>query len=96
MTIASPFPDVQIPQLSVYDYVFGKREAADQDSIAIVDTAEVAPTTYKELIAAINAFAGALAQRGVAARQVVALFAPNSVPFAVAFHAILRAGATVR
>jgi acyl-CoA synthetase (AMP-forming)/AMP-acid ligase II len=94
MTIASPFPDVQIPELSVYDFVFGTVEAADQDSIAIVDSARAAQTSYQELIAGINAFAGALAQRGVGAGQVVALFAPNSLHFAIAFHAILRAGAT--
>ena len=46
------------------------------------------------MIARIDAFAGALAGRGIGVGDVVGLLAPNSSAFAVAFHGILRAGAT--
>ena len=50
--------------------------------------------SYRELIARIDAFAGALADRGIGVGDVVGLLAPNSTAFAIAFHGILRAGAT--
>ncbi len=50
--------------------------------------------TYGEMVARIGAFAGALAERGVGVGDVVGLLAPNSSAFAIAFHGILRAGAT--
>ncbi|MER7690459.1 AMP-binding protein, partial [Streptomyces sp. NPDC097610] len=51
-------------------------------------------TTYRELIERVNATAGAPAARGIGVRSMVGLPAPNSSLFAVAFHGILRAGAT--
>lgn len=50
--------------------------------------------TYGEMVARIEAFAGALADRGVGVGDVVGLLAQNSSAFAIAFHGILRAGAT--
>jgi len=95
MSFASPFPDVDIPAASVYDYLFGGIADADMDRVALIDAKSGAQTTYRELIARVDAFAGALADHGVGVGDVVGLLAPNSSAFAVAFHGILRAGATV-
>ena len=95
MTFASPHPDVTIPESSVYDYLFGGIDEADLDRPALVDTKpEKATTTYRDLIARVDAFAGALAARGIAVGDVVGLLSPNSSAFAIAFHGILRSGAT--
>ncbi len=95
MTFASPHPDVTIPESSVYDYLFGGIDDADLDRPALVDTKpEKATTTYRDLIARVDAFAGALAARGIAVGDVVGLLSPNSSAFAIAFHGILRSGAT--
>ncbi|WP_299576386.1 4-coumarate--CoA ligase family protein [uncultured Williamsia sp.] len=95
MTFASPHPDVTIPDSSVYDYLFGGIDEADLDRPALVDTKpEKATTTYRDLIARVDAFAGALAARGIAVGDVVGLLSPNSSAFAIAFHGILRSGAT--
>ena len=94
MSFSSPFPQVQIPTTSVYDYLFGDLADADADRIALVDAKSGAETTYREMITRIDAFAGALAARGIGVGDVVALLAPNSSAFAIAFHGILRAGAT--
>ena len=37
MSFASPFPDVEIPNASVYEYLFGNIDDADADRIALVD-----------------------------------------------------------
>ena len=97
MSFPSPFPEVDIPTASVYDYLFSGFAGADDpglDRIALVDATTGRQTTYREMIARINTFAGALAARGLGVGDVVGLLAPNSSGFAVAFHGILRAGAT--
>ncbi|MBU9764396.1 4-coumarate--CoA ligase family protein [Mycobacterium sp. TNTM28] len=94
MSFASPFPDVELPTVSVYDYLFADLSPADADRIALVDAGSGTETSYGELVRRIDAFAGGLAARGVGVGDVVALLSPNSSGFAVAFHGILRTGAT--
>lgn len=93
MTFASPFSDVEIPDIGVHDYLFGSLSETDADRVALVDAKSGDEITYRELAIRIDAFAGALADRGIGVGDVVALLAPNSAAFAVAFHGILRAGA---
>jgi acyl-CoA synthetase (AMP-forming)/AMP-acid ligase II len=94
MSFASPFPDVDIPPVSVHDYLFGALGDEDTERVALVDTKTGTETTYGDLVRRIDAFAGALAARGIGIGDVVALLSPNSSSFAVAFHGILRSGAT--
>ena len=94
MSFASPFPEVDIPSTSVYDYLFGDIADADLDRVALVDAKSGRQTTYREMIGRVDAFAGALAGRGIGVGDVVGLLSPNSSGFAVAFHGILRSGAT--
>ena len=94
MVFRGPLPDIDIPHLSVYDYLFASIEAADLDRIAIVDGASGAESTYRQLIGQINLVAGALAARGIGLGDVVALHSPNVPAFAAVFHGILRSGAT--
>jgi acyl-CoA synthetase (AMP-forming)/AMP-acid ligase II len=90
----SPIPDVVIPELSVYDFLFSSLTEDDLARIALIDGASGEETSYGQLRDRIDALAGALAARGVAVGDVVALHSPNVPAFAVVFHGILRAGAT--
>jgi acyl-CoA synthetase (AMP-forming)/AMP-acid ligase II len=94
MSFASAFPEVEIPSTSVYDFLFADIEDAHLDRVALVDAKSGRETTYREMIGRIDAFAGALAGRGIGVGDVVGLLSPNSSGFAVAFHGILRSGAT--
>jgi len=94
MSFASPFPEVDIPSASVYGYLFGRLNDSDADRVAIVDTKSGRTTTYREVVARVRTFAGALAARGTRVGEVIGLLAPNSAAFAVAFHGVLRSGAT--
>ncbi|MCV7300506.1 4-coumarate--CoA ligase family protein [Mycobacterium barrassiae] len=94
MSFASPFPEVDIPSASVYDYLFADIDEADLDRVALVDADSGRETTYREMVDRVDAFAGALTGRGIGVGDVVGLLAPNSSRFAVAFHGILRSGAT--
>jgi acyl-CoA synthetase (AMP-forming)/AMP-acid ligase II len=94
MSFVSPFPKVDIPDIDLYDYLFGSIEATDLDRVALVDAGSGTQTTYREMIADINVFATALAGRGIGIADVVGLLSPNSSTFAIAYYGILRAGAT--
>jgi acyl-CoA synthetase (AMP-forming)/AMP-acid ligase II len=89
----STHPDVAIPSGTVFDEILGTLDEADLGRIALVDGRT--ELTYGDLRQRAEAVAGALAARGVAARDVVALHAPNGAAFMISYFAILRAGATV-
>lgn len=90
----SPFPDVRIPDVSVYDFLFASLGEADLDRTALVDGTSGAEMSYGQLRAQVDLLAGALAARGVGVGDVVALLCPNVPAFATVFHGILRSGAT--
>lgn len=92
---SSPFPDVDVPDLSIYDYLFGGLREEDLDRIAVVDGTSGAEMSYRELVQQINALAGAVAARGLGVHGIAAILCPNIPAFAVVFHGLLRAGATV-
>jgi acyl-CoA synthetase (AMP-forming)/AMP-acid ligase II len=92
--VSSTFPDVEIPAVSVYEHLFGDLAEHDLDRVALVDGMSGAKTTYRQLVAQIDLFAGALAARGVGVGDAVGLLCPNVPAFATVFHGILRAGAT--
>jgi len=94
MTFSSPFPDVEIPDLSVYDFLFGSIADEELDRVALIDPKSAAETSYRQLIGQIDAAAGALAARGIEAEDVVGILSPNNRAFATVFHGILRAGGT--
>ncbi|TPN81095.1 4-coumarate--CoA ligase family protein [Mesorhizobium sp. CU2] len=94
MSFASPFPPVEIPDVTVFDYLFGSISKHELERVALVDGSSGTVTTYRNLIDDIEAIAGALATRGVGAGVVVGLLAPNIPAFASVLHGILRSGGT--
>ncbi len=91
----SNFPDIDIPNISIYEYLFGSLETEDLHRVALIDPATGAETSYGTLVAQINAFAGAISARGVAQDTVLGLLCPNVPAFATVFHGALRVGAIV-
>ena len=91
----SSFPDVDIPNVSVYEYLFGSLTEQDLARVALIDPATGNETSYGALRAQVDAFAGALAARSAGVGTVVGLLCPNVPAFATVFHGTLRAGATL-
>lgn len=92
---ASPYPDVEIPEATLYDYLFGGLGPGDLDRVALIDGTAGGETTYRELIRRIDALAGWFASHEAGPGTTAGLFCPNIPAFAVVFHGILRAGAAV-
>ncbi|MEP9390644.1 AMP-binding protein [Gordonia sp. VNK1] len=93
MSFASPFPDVEIPDVSLYDLLFGDIAEEYLGRTALIDPKTGTETSYRQLIGQINAAAGALAARGIGVGDVVGILSPNIPAFATVFHGVLRAGA---
>jgi acyl-CoA synthetase (AMP-forming)/AMP-acid ligase II len=94
MVIRSPYPDVEIPEVSLFEFLFSDfGDRADQP--AFIDGSSGAEVTFAELKQQVITIAAALAERGIGAGDVVGIFAPNSPQWAAVFHGVLRANATV-
>ncbi len=94
MSFKNPYPDVEIPAVSVFEFLFGSIADDDLDRVALIDPKSDQKTTYRQLVGQINAAAGALAARGIGVGDVVGVLSPNIPAFATVFHGILRAGGT--
>ncbi len=91
MVFASPYPDVQIPDLSVPDFVLA-RSAELGDAPALVDGTTGETITHAELAFYVGRLAAALQARGLRKGDVVAVFCPNTIWYPVVFHGIAAAG----
>ncbi|MFC4947410.1 AMP-binding protein [Pseudonocardia sp. GCM10023141] len=94
MSIRSPYQDVEIPEVSLFDFLFddfGDRAGAP----ALIDGSSGASISFEQLQGMVVTIAAALAERGIGKGDVVGIFAPNNPYWVAAFHGILRANATV-
>ena len=91
MVYASPYPDVEIPALSVPDFVLAAG-ASRPDSPALVDGLSGETITHGELAFYVDRMAAALSARGLRKGDVVAVFSPNTIWYPVVFHGIAKAG----
>jgi len=94
MVLRSPYPDVQVPQVSLTEYVLG-RAAQRGDKPALIDGASGAVTTYAEFADRVAAVAAGLAVEGIGPGNAVGLLGPNTPSWPVAFHALVSLGAIV-
>lgn len=94
MMFRSPYPEVDIPDITVTEYVLGH---AEQQGLkpALVDGATGRTLTYAQLAEAVRAVVGGLAGRGLEKGDVVAICLPNVPEYAVAFHGVVSAGGVV-
>jgi acyl-CoA synthetase (AMP-forming)/AMP-acid ligase II len=89
--IRSPFPDVEIPDVSFTDFVLA-RAGERGDQAAFIEGPSGRTITYAELAESVRGVAAGLAARGFAKGDVFAHYAPNLPEYAVAFHGVASAG----
>jgi acyl-CoA synthetase (AMP-forming)/AMP-acid ligase II len=90
----SPLPDIEIPDVTLTEYVIGGA-ARYGDKPALVDGVTGETLSYAGLRSAVYAHAAGLAALGVGPGDVVALMSHNQPRYAVALHAAIAAGAAV-
>src|SRR3954453_19243944 len=92
--LASRFPDVEIPELSVPQFVLaGAAERADRP--ALIDGLSGETITHGELAFYVDRLAAALHAHGLRKGDVVAVFSPNTIWYPVVFHGIAAAGCII-
>ncbi len=91
MPLASLYPDVPIPDVSVAEFVLAAgRERPDAP--ALIDGLNGQTITHGQLAQYVDRVAAALHERGLRKGDVVAVFSPNTIWFPVVFHGIAAAG----
>src|SRR4051812_33057404 len=91
VALTSPYPDVEIPNLSVPEFVLAAgRERPDAP--ALIDGLKGDTITHGQLAAYVDRMAANLHARGLRKGDVVAVFCPNTPWYPVVFHGIAAAG----
>jgi acyl-CoA synthetase (AMP-forming)/AMP-acid ligase II len=91
VALASRYPDVEIPDVSVPEFVLAAgREKPDAPALIDGLTGDV--ITHGQLAAYVDRVAAALHARGLRKGDVVAMFCPNTPWYPVVFHGIAAAG----
>ncbi|MEZ4593850.1 MAG: 4-coumarate--CoA ligase family protein [Chloroflexota bacterium] len=94
MIFTSPYPDVEIPNVPLTEFVLSRtRQFGDKP--ALIDGPSGRTITYAQLGGAIRLVASSLAKRGFGKGDVFAIYSPNIPEYAVAFHAVSLLGGIV-
>lgn len=91
MIFKSAYPDVEIPEIGVAQFVL-EGAAARGDKPALIDGPTGRTITFRELYGGVRRVAAGLASRGFSKGDVMAIYSPNIPEYAVAFHGIALAG----
>jgi acyl-CoA synthetase (AMP-forming)/AMP-acid ligase II len=87
----SPFPDIEIPDVSFTEFVFASA-GEHGDHAALIDGSSGRTITYAELAESVRGLAAGLGERGFRKGDVFAHYAPNVPEYAIAFHGVATAG----
>src|SRR3982750_3574717 len=91
VVLTSPYPDVEIPNLSVPEFVLAAGKERP-DAPALIDGLKGDVITHGQLSAYVERVAANLHARGLRKGDVVAVFCPNTPWYPVVFHGIAAAG----
>ncbi len=94
MIFRSPYPDIDLPNIPITRLVLRHADRL-ANKPALIDALTGHQITYSELRDSISRAAAGLSSHGVRQGDVVAIYAPNSIEYVIAFHAIATLGATV-
>ena len=94
MIHTSPLPNVDLPEVSVTDFVLRKVDE-NPDRPALIDGMTGRVVTQGQFRDAIQAVAGGLLAEGFEAGDVLAIISPNLPEYGVVFHAVCLLGGTV-
>ncbi len=94
MIIRSPHPDIAVPDIALTPFVLRHAERLATKP-ALIDGVSGRTMTYQELARSIRGTAAGLTERGFRAGDVFAIYAPNCIEYAVAFHAVSWLGGVI-
>ncbi|CAD5118126.1 DgyrCDS6865 [Dimorphilus gyrociliatus] len=94
-SIGSPFPDIQLRDISVPEMLMLSMNEHDPNKIAFIDAQTERSYTFGEFKNLYKRISSALSGRGMHQGEVICFFSPNSLEFALMFAACITAGLVV-
>ena len=94
MAYRSPYPDISVPNLNLFEMVLGKAPGRSSD-VAMACGLTGRTITYGQLLDQIRRTAAGLAARGIKKGDVVSLWSPNVPEWPIVFFGVIRLGAIV-
>lgn len=94
MIFRSPWPDIELPQISVCDSVLGTARLLG-DKPAVIEGETGRTLTYQQLVQQSERVAAGLASAGFKPGQPLALVLPNCIEFVLSWYGTLLAGGWV-
>ncbi|MBI4907813.1 MAG: AMP-binding protein [Acidobacteria bacterium] len=94
MPFRSPYPAGAIPDVPLFDFMFGDIASRANDT-ALVDAPSGRSLTYNDVKSKSLAVAAALARRGLGKGEKVAIISPNLPEYVLTVHGTIRAGGTI-
>ena len=91
MIVKSTSPDVNIPEVSITEFVL-RHAARLGDKPALIDGPSGRTLTYRQLSESVRQAAAGLAKRGFKKGDVFAIYSPNVPEYAVIFLAVASVG----
>lgn len=91
MIFKSPFPALDVPEVSLGEFVLGAAHRRG-DRPALIDGVTGRRIGYAELINLVDRVAFNLAERGFQKGDVFSIYSPNLPEYPIAFHAVARLG----
>ena len=94
MIFRSPHLAINVPEVSITDFVFGRVQAF-KDRTALIDAGTGTRVSFRELYDDIVATARGLSRAGFQQGDVFAIFSPNCIDYVIAFHAVAMLGGII-
>ncbi len=94
MIFKSPHKPVEIPDVSLSELIL-ERSRNFGPQTAFIDGTSGRRVTFSGFVDAVTSVARGLSEHGFKKREVFAIYAPNSIDYAIAFHAVSLLGGTI-
>src|SRR5260370_8328579 len=91
MIFRGSYPDVDIPEVSLTDFIFNSIDGFKHKT-ALIDGRRGRALSYGEFEDAVRRVAASLAKNGFKKGDVFAIFSTNCPEYAIAFHAVAMLG----
>ncbi|KIW23841.1 uncharacterized protein PV07_12010 [Cladophialophora immunda] len=91
----SPYPPVKLIDIDLLTYLFSNPKNTPDDKPIFIDAVTGAHRTYGDTKRRTQSLAHGLRELGVKPKDIVAVFSPNSIDYAITCYGIIGCGATV-
>lgn len=94
-TFNSKLSPVEIPNVTLTEFVLGGVPESCLDSAALVDAASGREVTFRNVRESVRRFGAGITAAGLRKGEVVAIYSPNSLEYPTVFHGVVSVGGVI-